>query len=294
MSSSTAHRQRVDQFKRNGLQMIEWIQQFASIVEVIELMALYFSTDCKLQQQIVCHWMQPLCHGADTPLQTEIKQRFNVLLTTPIRLEIQTKSENRLHGIIYLFGTEHPTFSIPFDLLGVDFVVFACLLRLMSQGHMNEGRRAFGRSSCSSDNCTLTWSEFAFNHTLQQSICRAPFLISIIAYFAATSWAAAQLPPVVGAPPRNYSRATRVLLLGALTDSLSYINGGATSMQQNSPKSDVRMRCTWLDDAFVSDMYALRRLCKADATFNVKQLLELLGHQYKRIFRVDDTIKLQK
>jgi hypothetical protein len=275
VESGTRMSARVKKFKQNAMEAVERILRSDSTMEVVQTLALHLSTDCKLQQQLAYHWMQPICMSASSKLETELMLRINSLLTETVRLEVCAETQNRMYGTLYLFGQELAVFGIPFDSLRVNYVAYACVVRLMAQGHANEERRAFGKFVCSVNNVKSTWSEFGLNRTLQLLLARTPFVTSIVAYMAATALRSNAQPTLgVNAMQRDYVRAVRVVLASVLTESLSQIFGGKRAASQRFP---------WLDADCADELFQLRSKCNRDATFNVKELDALLMRQYARV-----------
>jgi len=263
---------RLRRFKDAAMMTVDRIMRQAAPLDVLAEFVHHLSADCKLQQQVACHWMQPFCKGADSSLQEEIAARIVELMQAPAQLEVRTQEHNRIQGTLYVFGAELAMFGIPFDLLRVNYVAFACALRLMTEGHMNDApRRSFGRYACSADTCTATWSEFGLNTTLSNTLRRLPFVISIMLYFVATANRAdhADVPRAARRAGQDYSRATRVLLSAALADA-------ATALSTEP----VRRRCRWISDADIAELWRVSREVAPRASIGPRYLLASLLRQY--------------
>jgi hypothetical protein len=252
-------------FEKHAIADITRVMQDLESAQVVQLLAKHMSTDAKLQQQIACHWMQPICMGTDNSLQNEIQRRFSSLLVEQVHLEVIATSHNDTTAVLYLFGDSLDVFGIPISLFRVNYIAFACILRLLGDGRENTKNLSFRSYTCSSTNNKSKWSQFSFNNTFQLHLNRSAFIGSILAYFAATSHRASLT--AASFHSGNYREVMRVLLMSALSDSLSQIFGSGRSF-------------SWLDDHATADLYRLLELCKTEKKFNARSFIVELAAQY--------------
>lgn len=252
-------------FEKRAVSDITRVASELTSAEVVKLLAKYLSTDPKLQQQIACHWMQPICMGSDNSLQSEIQRRFSSLLVEQVYLELITTSHNDTTAVLYIFGDALDVFGIPISLFRVNYIAFACILRLISDGFENANSLSFRTYTCSSTKNKSKWSQFAFNNTFQLHFNRPAFIGSIMAYFAATSHRASLTSSSVHTAA--YRDMMRILLMSALSDSLSQIFGSGRQFG-------------WLDDHATAELYRLLEICKSEKKFNARSFIHELAAQY--------------
>lgn len=260
----------MSEFAKNAHAGIKRVLMEMESVDVVCLLATHISTDPKLQQLIVCHWMQSICAGTDQSVQKELQLRFSSLLTEKIDLEVVATSHNSTEAVLYLFGAELDSFGVPVSLFRVNYIAFACISRLLADGRDNTSKLSFRSYTCSSTNTKSKWWHFSYNATFQLHFQRSAIVCSIMAYFAATSHRANLVSATYHSS--NYRSIMRVLLMSALSDSLSQIFGSGRSF-------------SWLSG---TQLYRLLFLCKADDTFTAKAFLVELASLYQELFKQTD------
>jgi hypothetical protein len=240
-----------------------------SEIEVVSLLLLQLSCDPQLHQQFASHWMSMLFQTKKSTVERLLTQRINSLLTARIAVEVvYVTDRGRDYGILYLFGREFAIFGIPMDMLRTNFIAIACITRLVAQGHVTEGKRAFNSYRRSVANTESVWSQFSENKVVELQLERAPFVTAIVSHLCSVALRMDTVSAI-----KKHSETTRLLISAALTQCLSQIFGSEKPMHQYP----------WLDATCANELYALRELCLSKKTFTAFQLDEFLLEQYARI-----------
>lgn len=219
---------------------------------VTQKYAQYMSNDFKTLNAIAEYWNNRISNTRSSSLESQISAYFNIILIEDMMLEFNFVTTNTLEQVIYPFGLKYEALSIPSSLLNTNYIVIACMGRMI--GNMSGQFCAFDEQHYSMDRTTLTFKSFQYNHQINLFWHRVPLIASMAASLIATAEA---LENMANSTCDTASRIMRNILASALTKTLDRISAGEA--ENGGP----RPRQKWLTPYWVSQIDKLRVICQS-------------------------------
>lgn len=217
--------------------------------------AKHMSIDVQTLKTIADYWNNRITTTRALSLESQIAAYFETILLRDMTLEFNLVTTNTLEQVIYPFGLEYEALSIPSSLLTTNFILIACMGRLI--GAMNGNQCAFDEQNYSMDRTTLTLKSFQYNHQINVFWHRVPIVANMSASLIATAEALENVP---SSKCQTASLIMRNIIASALTKVLDKINIG------EAERGGPRPRQRWLDPYWISQIDELRVICQKGKT----------------------------
>lgn len=226
-------------------------------------------------QKVAQCWIRPFSGGGKTTLAEDLATMLTRVLVEPLDLEITTESGARTHGTLRLFG---PHFTIPFDALRDNYVLYACVLRILGQGFVSastDAQRAFRASEVAEDRGAVTYHNFRFSGDVNNALSRSALVMSICTAFVATALRAASERDDQESAQIDI-QASRVVLQQVLR-----------TVELDTMTAAKSNRAKWLGELDFAAITTLLDLCTEPGRYKVREFLHasLLHCQAQHIHR---------
>jgi hypothetical protein len=188
---------------------------------VVQQLALHASTDPEFLHLLLDVWVQQLDHAPDVAFEDELVSFIGELMTLPANFAVVMMrgtvsgggaASSNSTGDWYLFGLEQTRFKVPFELLRTNFVMLACLFRLIYQGQPLPGRPVFAKTASAADRSESVCTEFMYPDMFSAHLDR----VCLVGYFVKLLCVKTYVIAAARADKNDYLLIVRQLLLSAL------------------------------------------------------------------------------